>query len=111
MNRIANAPEGTTPTRSPTRRLLALNAALLALLVTVSVAPDADAQARAQPSRARGEYTMVGGKISGGNSNAVFVVDAANREMITLRWDSSRRQMLGIGYRDLTTDLIIDPQR
>jgi|TARA_R110000782_G_scaffold53205_4_gene113412 hypothetical protein len=110
MNRPSD-PRVPHASRSPARRLIALNAALLALLMVVSVAPDAGAQAPMQPSRARGEYTMVGGQISGGNSNAVYILDAANREMITLRWDSSRRQMLGVGYRDLTTDLVIDPQR
>lgn len=121
----ANPPNPATPATPPetaqtvavrcsrpaVRRLVALNAVLLALLGAVTLAPDAGAQAQNQPTRARGEYTMVGGQISGGNSNAVYVVDAANREMITLRWDSSRRQLLGVGYRDLATDLIIDPQR
>lgn len=99
------------PARSPRGRLIVLNAVLLGALGVVSLAPHAGAQSQGQPTRARGEYTMVGGSMSGGNSNAVYILDAANREMVTLRWDSSRRSLSGIGYRDLTTDLVIDPQR
>ncbi|MCC5822797.1 MAG: hypothetical protein LAT64_05280 [Phycisphaerales bacterium] len=91
------------------RGLVVLNAVLLAALVGVSVVPHAGAQN--QPNRARGEYTLVGGEISGGNSNAIYVLDAANREMIALLYEPSRRLIQGVGYRDLATDLVIDTQR
>lgn len=91
------------------RTLIALNLALLAALGGVSLAPRAGAQN--QLDRARGEYTLVGGMISGGNSNAIYVLDAANREMIALVYEQSRRTVQGVGYRDLATDLIVDPQR
>lgn len=93
------------------RGLVVLNVVLLAALGLVSVVPHAGAQAQVPNNRARGEYTMIGAEISGGNANAVHVLDAANRELITLVWEPSRRSMLGVGYRDLTTDLLIDPQR
>jgi hypothetical protein len=87
-----------------------LNATLLVLLVGVGLVPPAGAQA-VQPNRARGEYVMVGGDFGGSNSNAIFILDSANREMLTVLWDDSRGQIEGVGYRDLTVDLVLDPQR
>jgi hypothetical protein len=102
----------TSPThKSPVRRLIGLNAALLLALLGVTLAPSADAQTAANSSRARGEYTMVGGDVSGSTANAIYVVDAANREIITLLWDTSRRRLQGVGYRDLVLDLTAEPSR
>lgn len=98
-----------TKRTGPRRGLLALNALLLAALGAVTFAPSAGAQ-NAVP-RARGEYSLVGGVVSGANSNAVYVLDSANRELIALLWDDSRRQINGIGYRDLANDLFIEPRR
>jgi hypothetical protein len=53
----------------------------------------------------------VGGDFGGSNSNAIFILDSANREMLTVLWDDSRGQIEGVGYRDLTVDLVLDPQR
>lgn len=97
-------------TRPVRRGLVALNAALLVMLAGVTLAPEAGAQA-VQPNRARGEYVMVGGDFGGSNSNAIFILDSANREMLTVLWDDSRGQIEGVGYRDLTLDLTLDPQR
>lgn len=99
-------------TRRPIARrgLVALNATLLLALGAVTLAPKAGAQGQPAP-RPRGEYTLVGGQVMGANSNAIYVLDAANRELVTLMWDDSRKQIHGIGYRDLANDLIIDPQR
>lgn len=91
------------------RPLLALNGVLLCACLAVTFAPTAGAQNQA--TRARGEYTMVGGQVSGSSSNAITVLDAANREMVTLLWDSSRRRLQGVGYRDLITDLVAETQR
>lgn len=98
-------------TKSPVRRLVALNAALLLALLGVTLAPSAGAQTAANATRARGEYTMVGGDVSGATANAIYVIDAANREIITLLWDNSRRRLQGVGYRDLVLDLTADPTR
>lgn len=98
-----------TKRNGPRRGLLTLNALLLAALGAVTLAPSADAQ-NATP-RARGEYSLVGGGVTGGNANAVYVLDSANRELIALLWDNSRRQINGIGYRDLANDLFIEPRR
>jgi len=98
-----------TPRPRFRRPLLALNAALLCACLAVTLAPTAGAQN--QTTRARGEYTMVGGEVNGSSSNAITVLDAANREMVTLLWDSSRRRLQGVGYRDLITDLVAENQR
>lgn len=84
------------------RTLLALNLFLLAILSIVTFAPSATAQD--DPSRGRGEYTMVGGSLDHGNSDAVYIIDSANSEMIMLRWDHSRSQLQGVGFRDLNAD-------
>ncbi|TVQ62133.1 MAG: hypothetical protein EA378_06635 [Phycisphaerales bacterium] len=82
--------------------LIALNAVLVLVLCVVTLSPPVGAE---QPrERARGDYTMVGGSIRGGASNAVFVVDSVNQELIAVRWNHSRRQLEGIGYRNLGTD-------
>lgn len=89
--------------------LVALNAGLLLALGAVTFAPEAEAQSRTQ--RARGSYSMVGGEIKTGNANAVWIIDAANQEMICIRWNLSRSEFDGIGYRDLDTDATAQPTR
>lgn len=91
---------------SRTRRLIALNALLLAGLAL--------AGAWAQPAisgRGRGDYAMLGGKTNAGSWQAVYIVDGRNDEMIVLRWDSSRSQAVGLGYRDLRSDSAAQPGR
>jgi len=83
------------------RGLIALNAVLLVALAVVTLSPGARAQ---QGGRARGDYTMVGGRVQGGIANAVYIIDSANREMIALQWDEARKELLGVGYRDLAAD-------
>lgn len=88
-----------------TRPLLALNLALLAALTLVSLAPRADAQAQAPgAARGRGQYTMVAGRLLGGQEDAIYIVDAANLEMLALRFEQGRGEMVGVGYRDLAAD-------
>lgn len=87
----------------PYRSLILLNAALLAALAATTFAPSADAQQPAQ--RVRGQYTMVSGQIQGLNPRGVYIVDAANMELIVSSWDISRRSLDFIGFRDLNTDI------
>lgn len=82
--------------------LIALNVALLGVLALVSLAPTAGGEQQA--NRGRGDYTMIGAQYQGGNTNAIVILDAMNRELIALRWDNSRRTLEGMGYRDLATD-------
>lgn len=82
------------------RGLLALNAALVLVLAAVTFAGSADAQSQRQ----RGEYTMVGGAVSGSSSAAVYIVDVINQELIALAYDHNDQSMVGVGYRDLRRD-------
>lgn len=88
--------------------LLGVNLLLLGALAWVTIEPAAIGQ---DGARARGSYTLVGGEIPGGTSNAIYVLDASNGEMIALRWDQSRRSLVGIGYRDLAADTEAVPGR
>ena len=91
-----------------TRALIALNAALVLLLGVVVLQPQAEAQNA--NSRKRGEYTLVSGDQNVGNSNAIFIVDAANQELVVLDWDN-QTGLVGLGYRDLNQDSQIRPGR
>jgi hypothetical protein len=90
------------------RGLIALNGALALGLLAVALAAPADAQ---RAARARGEYTMVSSKIQGGNSHVVYLVDAANQELLGLRWNESNKGLEGVGYRDLAIDAQANPGR
>ena len=81
------------------RALLAINAALLGLLALISFASTAGAQ-----GRGRGEYMMVGGGANGTNSAAVYIVDAANQEMIAVTYNTNTKVLDGIAYRSLAQD-------
>ncbi len=89
-------------TKSQFRALIMLNAALLAILAAVVFSPSANAQNR--PNRARGEYTMVSGEFQGASENAIWILDAANQELLALRWNHSQKKLDGIGFRDLSRD-------
>jgi hypothetical protein len=100
-----------SPRISP--RLVALNVALLAILVVVTVTGSRPATAQppapgsppgSQPTRGRGEYTMVCGKYAGATSSAVYIVDAANQEIVVLGWDRASNRLTPIGFRSLTDD-------
>jgi hypothetical protein len=96
---------------NPTRKrrgLIALNGVLLAVLAAVVLAPASHAQ---RGVRARGDYTMIAGRMLGGNSHAVYVIDAANQEMIAIKWNDTTKSFDGIGYRDLQTDAQMQPGR
>lgn len=82
------------------RGLILLNAVLLAVLAAVVCSPGAVARPPA-PERARGSYTMVGGKVIGSPEDAVYVVDAANQELVALKWERSRKSLKAIGYQSL----------
>lgn len=97
--------------------LLALGAANLAAVTAVVLTwpSGADAQqpastppnkapVKALDARARGDYTMVSGRIGAGGNHVVYVVDSSNQEMIALRWDTTKLVFIGIGYRNLAAD-------
>ncbi|UYV13142.1 MAG: hypothetical protein NCW75_02380 [Phycisphaera sp.] len=99
-----------TPTRKAQRKtaladprvaLVALNAALLLALGTITLAPSATAQ---QAQRPRGEYMVLGGQMTGSPSSAVHIIDTSNQEMVTLKWNQSSTSFEGVGYRNLRLD-------
>lgn len=96
---------------APTRRqaLLALNAALALVMLVVAVAPHAIAQQR--PARVRGDYVLVSGRIQGSNSNAIYVVDTANQELLALRWSENNKRLEPLAYRNLGSDILLNPGR
>ncbi len=92
--------------------LVVLNAVLLAALAILIIAPKAKAQLDTDaPQRARGDYTIVGGETSSGNSNALYILDTSNRELIAVRWDQSNKRLDGLGYRDLSRDIFAQSDR
>lgn len=95
-----------TPTHAPAsarpyglRGLLVLNVLLLGLLAAVTFAPSADAQ-----NRARGKYIMAAGGVKGVQSNAVYVVDEVNQELMAITYNHNTKRLEGIGYRNLAYD-------
>jgi hypothetical protein len=85
-------------TRRVSRRLIALNLLLGAGLAgTLAVG-------QPQAARARGDYTMVSGATTTGSRDAVYVIDATNREMVAIRWDNTKRGFVGIGFRRFDAD-------
>lgn len=93
-----------------TGRLLALNALLALGVVMLSSMQHAGAQP-ANQNRGRGTYTMIASKSNNGHIPLVHVIDATNQEMVTLKWDQSRSQFIGVGYRDLRADAESMPGR
>lgn len=86
------------------RGLIALNVVLLVLLAGVTLS-STGVVGQSQPgARSRGDYTAVGGKIQGGNANAIFVLDAVNQELVALRWNETTKSLEGIDFRDLARD-------
>ncbi|MCI0363557.1 MAG: hypothetical protein L0Y44_06860 [Phycisphaerales bacterium] len=79
--------------------LVALNVALLVVLAAVMFGSSARAQARG-----RGEYTMVAGGVNGSDSDAVYIVDVANQELIAVTYSQGTKTIQGIGYRNLAQD-------
>jgi hypothetical protein len=95
------------------RGLLTLNAALLLALGAVVWGQAARAQNANVPdgARARGNYTMISGRTLAGGSDAVYVLDGTNQELVALRWDAAKQGLAGIGYRNLSADSKAAPAR
>lgn len=92
--------------------LIGINAILLLALAGMSAWPAGASQpGPATPPRDRGQYTMVTGRMGTGSGDAVYIVDAVNRELVALRWDNSRRALVGVGYRSLDADGATAPTR
>lgn len=84
-----------------------LNAALLAVLALVTLAPSANAQGAR--GRAKGQYAMVSGKVQGVTESVIYIVDSANEQVAAARYDGSRRSLTVLGQRDLAADFQAKP--
>jgi hypothetical protein len=97
------------------QRLIGLNIALLMMLgvVTIFSNVEAGAQPGGTPAapRPRGDYTVVSGRYQGGTANAVYILDAANQELLAITWDRSRNEVNVLGHRKLGDDSQIKPGR
>lgn len=95
------------------RGLLVLNGVLALLLGAVVWGQNAIAQNANIPAgaRGRGEYTMIAGRTLAGSSDAIYVVDGTNQELVALRWDGAKQGLAGIGYRNLAADAKTAPAR
>jgi hypothetical protein len=47
---------------------------------------------------------MVSGKFQGSTTAAVYIIDAANQEIVAMGWDRNTTRLSTIGYRSLTDD-------
>ena len=80
--------------------LVAANIAALGLLALVELS----ASARAQ-QRPRGTYTAASGRIEGTETHALYLVDETTQEVIAVQWDPRSKQLKGLGYRNMATDM------
>ncbi len=71
------------------RGLLAMNAVLLL---------------QAQNQRPRGQYSLIAARALGFSESAIYIVDAANGDMMVMRYDRSNKQLKFLGFRSLTAD-------
>lgn len=85
-------------------RLVAINVGLALCVGVAAVVSPLEAQQGQPAKRSRGDYSAVSAAMQGGNSDAIFVLDAANQEMVIVRWNDSKRTLEGIGYRSLADD-------
>jgi hypothetical protein len=87
------------------QRLIGVNIALLAALIGSAVL----AQGRTSPppasgARTRGNYTVVSGRVQGSTGSVMYVFDAANQEIVAVRWDRNASRFETIGWRDVAGD-------
>lgn len=105
----------------PDPRLIGLNLALLVGLgLTTLMGNQAGAQGQpvkgvpgasapgigpaAVAPRGRGEYAFVAGRIQGSTTHTVYILDAANRELVALEWNRNLNRFEPLGFRDLNAD-------
>lgn len=84
--------------------LVALNALLVAAVLAGLVTSRAQAQPGATGQRARGNYLMIPGRVSGISGSAIYIVDSVNQELVVLRYQRSAGRLDTFAYRNLATD-------
>jgi hypothetical protein len=80
--------------------LIALNAVLLGGLAFVTFSSNSLAQARSRSS-----YSMVAGTIKGQEPPVLYIVDETAQELVGLTWDDNKKQLVGMGFRNLAADV------
>jgi hypothetical protein len=94
-----------SPTRVSTRRfgamhaLVAANIVALGFLALVKLSGPAEAQARI-----RSTYAAASGRIEGTEVHALYIVDETTQEVVAVQWDPQKKQLRGLGYRNLQAD-------
>ncbi len=94
------------------RGLIILNSGLLAVVAglwswsptSAGRDPGAAWAQEAAKARQRGQFLMVSGKLQGSPSNAVYIVDTANQELLAVKWDRAGQRLQGLGWRDMVRD-------
>lgn len=89
-------------TRRSWKGLILLNGLLILVLAGVCFGPAATAQF----ARYRGDYTMVSGRANGSSPYILYIVDQNARELVAIRYDSSKRLVDGMGYADLAAHAV-----
>lgn len=79
--------------------LVAANIAALGFLAFVKLSGPAEAQARI-----RSTYAAASGRIEGTEVHALYIVDETTLEVVAVQWDPQKKQMRGLGYRNLQAD-------
>ena len=87
------------------KRLLVLNGLLVASVAAITFSPTADAQ-----QRYRGKYAMVAGRAQGSSPFILYIVDQNSRQLVAVRYDTSKKILEGMGYADLAKDGVIARQ-
>lgn len=101
----------TTRTRPSLAALAGLNIALVAVLALVTLWTPAPVSAQGSRTRAKGQYTLVSGRAQGITENVAHIIDAANEQMVAMRYDRSKKGLLLIGHRDLRADAQLRGQK
>lgn len=75
------------------RGLIALNAGLIVALGALTLGHSGSSASGQPAGRAVGDYLMVSGRLQGLPEDAIYIIDKNNRELVALRWDSSRKAL------------------
>lgn len=81
--------------------LIALNLALVVILALVTFAPSVQASGAAA---AAGDYMIVGGRINGATSNAVYILDQRTGALMCFLYDRSTKKLKGLSVRSVAND-------
>ena len=85
----------------PKNALLILNTVLLIVLGVVTLGPSA----KAQNTRSRGQYIMVGGKSVINQPGVAYILDQSNQELISVSWNDTSKILTGVGYRSISKEI------